>query len=89
MSYVPLSSEGHIGAMTDGMPSMQMPVAISTTCKYKSHCKVGARWFAQKGYIVGLKALLFNFEELLLLNVATADEPTHDPPLTEVDLQQH
>ena len=34
----------------------------------------------------GLEALLFEFEELPLWNVATMDEPTWDPALIEVDL---
>ena len=34
----------------------------------------------------GLKALLFDFEELLLWNVATMDEPAWDPPVIGVDL---
>ena len=34
----------------------------------------------------GLKALLFDFKELLLWNVVTTDEPTQDLPLIEVDL---
>ena len=34
----------------------------------------------------GLEALLFDFEELLLWNVATGDEPIWHPPLIDMDL---
>ena len=34
----------------------------------------------------GLEALLFDFKELSLWNVASGDQPTPDPSLTEVDL---
>ena len=47
---------------------------------------MGARCFCPEGLNGGLKALLFDFEELLLWNAATADEPTQDLPLIEVDL---
>ena len=75
VSLVPLSSEGHIGAMTDGMPSTntcghlhQLQVWKLLQCGGWVVCPEGLNW--------GLKALLFNFEKLPFWNAAAVDEPT-------------
>ena len=75
VAHMPLSSEGHIGIMTDGIPSMnacshldQLQVQKLLQCRGQVVCP--------KGLNGGLKALLFNFEELQLWNAATMDEAT-------------
>ena len=85
MTHVPLSSEGHIGTMTDGMPNMN-------ACGHLHQLQVwmllqsGSLVVCTEGLNEKLKALQFNFEELPLWNAATMGEPTQDPPLIEVDL---
>ena len=85
MTHTPLSSQWHIGGMTDGIPSMnacsclnQLQVWKLLQCRDQVVCP--------KGLNGGLKALLFDFKELPLWNTGTADESTWDPPLIEVDL---
>ena len=87
MAHMPLSSEGHIGIMTDGIPSIN-------ACSHLDQLQVW-KLLQCRGWVVcpeglngGLKALLFNFKDLPLWNVATMDEPTWDPPLIEVDLSR-
>ena len=85
MPHAPLSSEGHIGSMTDGAPSMN-------ACSHLHQLQVqkilqsGGWVVCPEGLNGELKALQFNFEELPLWNVAAGDEPIWDPPLIEVDL---
>ena len=85
VAHMPVSSEGHIGIMTDGIPSAntcghldQLQVQKLLQCKGQVVCTEGLNG--------GLKALLFDFKELPLWNVATADEPAQDLPLIEVIL---
>ena len=85
MAHAPLSSEGHIGVMTDGMPS-------KNACSCLDQLQVQKLLYC-KGWVVcpeglnrGLEVLLFDFKDLLLWNAASVDEPTWDLSLTEVDL---
>ena len=85
MAHVPLFSEAYIGIMTDDIPS-------TNACGFLYQLQVW-KLLQCRGWVVcpeglngALEALLFNFEELPLWNVATADEHTWDPPLIEVDL---
>ena len=48
MTHMPLSSEGHIGVTTDGIPSMNACGHL-TNCRHRSYCNMGARWFALRG----------------------------------------
>ena len=75
MTHTLLSSEGHIGIMTDGKPSMntcgqldQLQVWKLLQCRGQVVCPEGVNG--------GLKALLFDFEDLPLRNVTTINEPT-------------
>ena len=63
-----------------------MPVDTWSNCRCCSYCNVGVGWFAPEVLNGGLEALLFNFKELPLCNVAGLDEPTQDLSFTEVDL---
>ena len=85
MAHAPLSSEGHIGIMTDGLPSRN-------TCGFLHQLQV---WWLQQcgGHVVcsdglkgSLKPLLFNFKELPLWSMANADESAIDPTMIEVNL---
>ena len=85
MAHAPLSTEGHIGIMTDGIPSTnacsclnQLQVWKLLQCRGQVVCPEGPNG--------SLKALLFNFRELPLWNVGSLDEPTQDPSFKEVDL---
>ena len=72
MTHMPLSSEGHTGIVTDGIPSMNAcghldQLQVQKLLKYGGWvvCLEGLNW--------SLEALLFDFEDLLLWNAA--DEP--------------
>ena len=75
VSHAPLSSKGHIGAMTDGMPSTNAcgqlyQLQVQKLLKHSS-------WIVcPEGLNGELKALQFTFQELPLWNAATMDEPT-------------
>ena len=85
MAHVPLSIEGHIGVMTDGLPSTNACGCLDQLQVWKI-LQCGGQVVCPEGLNGSLKAMLFNFEELPLWNVATVNEPTQDPPLIEVDL---
>ena len=75
MAHAPLPSEGHLGIMTDGIPSMN-------ACGHLDQLQVW-KLLQCSGWVVcpeglngSLRGLLFDFEEILFWNVATADEPT-------------
>ena len=65
---------------------VQISVVTWTNCRCGSYYNVGGQVVCPEGLNGGLKALLFDFEELPLWNAATADEPAQDPPLIKVDL---
>ena len=74
VSHVPLSSEGHVGAMTDGVPT-------TNTCSWLHQLQV-QMFMQHKNWLVcpeglngELKAMQFTFEELPLWNVAAIDDP--------------
>ena len=74
VAHVPLSSEEHISVMTDGIPSTnacshldQLQVQKLLQCEVWVVCLEGLNG--------SLKALLLDFEELPLWNVATVNEP--------------
>ena len=71
--------------MTDGIPSMNACGCLDQ-CQVWKLLKCGGQVDCPEGLNEGLKALLFNFEDLLLWNAATTDEPAKDLPLIEVDL---
>ena len=85
MVHAPLSSEGHIGIMTSGLPSKNT---------YSCLLQLQVWWLLQcRGWVVcleglngSLEPLLFDFKELPLWSMADADEYTHDPPMIDVDL---
>ena len=87
MAHAPLSSEGHIGIMTDGLPSRNgcgclehLEVWMLLQCRGQVVCSEGLN--------AGLEALLFDFKEPPLWDVASMDEPTQDPSFIEVDLME-
>ena len=85
MSHVPLSSEGHISAMTDGMPSTKACGQLHQLQVWKLLQHRG--WVVcQEGLNGKFKALQFTFQKLPLWNAATTDKPGWDPPLIELDL---
>ena len=85
VAHVPLSSEGHIGILTDGIPRMNTSSHLDQLQMWRLlQCRT---WVVCiEGLNGGLKALPLDFEELPLWNMATADEPTWDLSLIEVDL---
>ena len=85
MAHAPLSSEGHIGIMTDGIPSMNACGHLDQL-QVQKLLQFGGWVVCPKGLIGSHKALLFNFEELPVWNMATVDEPTRDLSLIEVDM---
>ena len=85
MAHALLFSEGHIGAMTGGLPSQnvcshlhQLQVQQLLQCQYQVVCLDGLNG--------GLKPLLFSFKELPLWSAGNADEAAQDLPMMEVDL---
>ena len=85
VAHTPLSSEGHIGVMTGGLPSRntcshlyQLQVWQLLQCRGQVVCPEGLNR--------SLEPLLFNFKELPLWSMANTDEPTHDLPMMDVDL---
>ena len=75
MAHTPLSSEGTIGIMTDGIPSMNACSCLDQLQVWKL-LQCGGWVVCPEGLNGGLEALLFDFEELLLWNMASVDEPT-------------
>ena len=85
VSYAPLSSEGHVGAMTDGAPS-------TNACSQLHQLQVW-KLLQHRSWVVcpeglnrELEAVQFTFEELPLWNASTRDEHAWDPPLIEFNL---
>ena len=85
MTHAPLSSEGHIGIMTSGLPSRnacgclhQLQVWQLLQCRGWVVC--------QDGLNGSLKPLLFYFKALPLWSAANAHESAQDPLMIEVDL---
>ena len=74
VTHMPLSSEGYIGIMTDGIPSTN-PCGHLDQLQMWKLLLCGGKVVCPEGLNGGLKALLFDFEELPLWNVATTDEP--------------
>ena len=79
MAHMPLSSEGHIGITTEGLPS-------TNTCSHLDHLQVW-RLLQCRGQVVcpeglngSLKGLLFDFKELPLWNAATQMNLPQDHP---------
>ena len=85
MAHAPVSSEGYIGIMTDGMPSTNACGHLDQLQVWKL-LQCGNWVVCPEGINGGLKALLFDFKELPLWNVASGDESTWDLPLIEVNL---
>ena len=80
MAHTPLSSGGHIGVMTDSIPSMNACSCLDQL-QVQKLLQCGGQVVCPEGLNRGLKALLFDFEELQLWNVANVDEPAQDLPL--------
>ena len=85
LAHAPFSSEGHIGIMTEGLPSMNTYSCLDQlqVCRL---LQCGGQVVCPEGLNGSLKALLFDFKELLLWNVANVDEPIQDLPLIDVGL---
>ena len=86
VAHMHFSSEGHIGVMTDSIRNMNACSCLDQWQMWKL-LQCGGQVVCPEGLNGGLEALLFDFEELPLWNMATTDEPTWDLPLIEVDLR--
>ena len=75
MAHAPLSSEGHIGIMTSGLPSRNACGHLNQLLVWRL-LQCGGWVVCPEGLNGGLKPLLFDFKELLLWNVANVDEPS-------------
>ena len=82
MAHMLLSSVGHIGVMTDDLPSQNTCGCLHQICMWQL--------FQCRGHMVcldglngGLEPLMFNFKELPLWNMA---ESSKDPSMMDVDL---
>ena len=75
MAHTPLSSVGHVGIMIDGLPSMNACIHLEQLQVWKLlQCR---GWVVcPEGLNRGLEALLFDFKELPLWNMASTDEHT-------------
>ena len=71
--------------MTGGIPSTNGCSCLDQL-QVQKLVQCGGCMVCPEGLNGGIKALLFDSQELLLWNVATVDEPTQDPLLMEVDL---
>ena len=86
VAHVTLSSKGHIGIMTSGLPSRnasgylhQLQVWQLLECRGQVVCL--------QGMDGSLDPLLFDLNELLLWSTANMDEPTQDLPVIGMDLR--
>ena len=84
LSHGPLSSEGHISTMTDGVPCVDTHGQLHQLqiCKLLQHDK---KVVCPEGLNGELEALQFSFPKVPLWNEATPSEPPK-PQLIEVDL---
>ena len=78
LSHAPLSSDGHISAMTDGTPCVDAHGQLHQLqiCKLLQQKDIVV-W--PEGLNGELEALQFNFEVLPLWDAAAPSEPTHKP----------
>ena len=85
LSHAPLSSEGHISAMTGGVLSVDTHGWLHQLqiCKLLQHKD---RVICPEGLNGKLEALQFTFEKLPLWDAATPSKPACEPQLIEVDL---
>ena len=85
LSHVPLSSEVHMSAMTDGTPSTDAHGQLHQLqiCKLLQHKDMVV---CLEGLNGELEALLFTFQELPLWDATSPGEPTCKPQLIEGDL---
>ena len=83
--HMPLSSEGHLGVLTEGKPQRNLCGLLHQLQAWRLlQCRKWVVW--PGGLNAGLKVLVFDFEELPLWNVATTGEAAWDPSMIEVDL---
>ena len=85
MAHTHLFSEGHIGIMTSGLPSMNTCSLLDQLWVWRL-LQCGCWLVCPDGLNESLRPLLFGFKELPLWNAASAYEPTQDPPMIDVDL---
>ena len=85
MSHMPLSDNGHIGTMMDGVCTVNACGQLHQLQVWKLLQHSNSVVFSE-GLYREPKALQFSFQELSLWNAASADEPTQDPPMIEVVL---
>ena len=48
VQHIPLSGEGHLSTMTDGMPSRSTCAGVSANYKYENYFSMETRWCTQK-----------------------------------------
>ena len=75
MAHMPLSSEGHLGIMTDGIPSTNACGCLDQL-QVQKLLQCGGWVVCPEGLNGGLKVLLFDIKELPLWNATTGDELT-------------
>ena len=83
--HVPLSSKGHLGILKECKPQRSLCGLLHQLQAWRLlQC---GKWLVCPGGLnAGLNALVFNFKEMPLWNVATTGEATRDPSMIEVDL---
>ena len=75
MAYTPLSSEGHIGIMTSGLPSRNACGHVHQLQLWQL-LQCGGQLVCPEGLNGSLEPLLFHLKELPLWSMANMDEPT-------------
>ena len=85
LSHAPLSSEGHVSSMMDGVPSREACSHLHQlqVCKLLQHKDLVV---CLEGLNGEMEASWFTFQELPLLDTAAPGEPAHELQLIEVDL---
>ena len=83
--HVPLSSKRHLGILMEGEPQRN-PCNLLHQLQAWRLLQYGKWVVCPGGLKAGLNALVFDFKELPLWNMATAGEAARDPSMIEVDL---
>ena len=86
--HMPLSNNGHIGAMMDGIHSINACSWLHQLQVWKLLQHGGSIVFPE-GLNGEPEALQFSFQELPLWNATSTDGPTQDLPMLEVVTEQH
>ena len=80
-----LSRKGHLGILMEGKPQRN-PCSLLYQLQTWRLLQCGKWVVCPTGLNTGIEALVFDFKELPLWNMATTGEATQDPSMIEVDL---